>query len=279
MTPEENSTPDAPPSHEADQAPGDGGAVSAASMEGEAVPGADGTTDTELAEGEGEVPADGGNVPDLSDIDWWTKENVREAATNGRSGPIDQVLAANEIVLLGEGPDWAFSKALVKIIDLNTTKIIATYHKDISKHGRSAPPYTVTAMDTVDATSLHPDDWARDAVLWFQMPWRHLGTAALIRQFLVSAAGVQDPGAYLILGMCSTVKGQKDYKYFEKYELPASVTTANYELVGINRGVVEELLEEGYTHHSSADTNIHWCIKDGMVLLIFKRVQAVPQGT
>ena len=134
-------------------------------------------------------------------------------------------------------------------------------------------------MDTVDATELqlHPDDWARDAVLWFQMPWMiYGGTDQLIQKFLASAAAVQDPGAYLILGMCSAVTGLTDHKYFEQCRLPQSVTTPNYELVGINRGVVAELLGKGYSHHSGANVNIHWYIKDGMVLLVFKRVRFAP---
>lgn len=134
-------------------------------------------------------------------------------------------------------------------------------------------------VEGADATNLRSSFPAsnsekRTSNIWFQCPWRDFGdsnqTSDLLTSFVRSAAGIQDPGDILIVGLTNHPD------YVRKYDLEGFKECARsygYERLVSDSHFIGELLDLGYRHVGLDGVDIHWKILNHHVTHVFKKVR------
>lgn len=125
----------------------------------------------------------------------------------------------------------------------------------------------------IDALAIPKELIHNKKVIWFQCPWirRCDGvTHALIRDFLLNAAGRIEGGVHVCIGIT------EHPNYFAEYQLENLTLdrdiSEKYVFLGGDDMLVKEVLKFGYRHQTAdSSTDIHQYILDYHVTIIFQR--------
>ncbi len=130
-------------------------------------------------------------------------------------------------------------------------------------------------MYGIDARSIPPEMARWSNLIWFQCPWVYRRSSAsppdLILDFLRSAEKNCASGTFVCVGI-STLE-----RFMCQYDLEQilganldSCELNQYEFLGVDDMLINELLSYGYKHESKSDHDIHDFIKDHHVTLVFR---------
>ncbi len=123
----------------------------------------------------------------------------------------------------------------------------------------------------IDAQRIHPDIARWSNLVWFQCPWtKNSDIPHLILGFLGNAAENCAPGTYVCVGI--TTKEKYMYKYSLEHIIWGQETQDQYDFLGPDCLLIEELLSYRYRHEccNPKRHNIHKDIYKDHVTLVFR---------